>query len=119
MNDTLRQMLPVVVSILVILAVAVLRQYSRTLAAITATMPLNIPLSMWIIYAAEQENSAALADYTASLIWGLVPTIVFMFVAWLTLRAGWTLLPTLVASYAAWALILGMMLAIRWLLGSR
>ena len=50
MSPALRQILPVIVSILIIIAVAILRNYSKTLAAIFATMPINIPLSLWIIY---------------------------------------------------------------------
>ena len=34
---------PVIVSIAVIIVIAIVRQYSQTLVAITVTMPLNIP----------------------------------------------------------------------------
>ena len=45
-----QRVLPVAVSIGIIIAVAVLRQYSKTFAAIAATMPINVPLALWIIY---------------------------------------------------------------------
>ncbi|NWF70742.1 MAG: hypothetical protein HXY40_16780 [Chloroflexi bacterium] len=113
MNDTLRQVIPVGVSILVIILVAVLRQHSRTLAAITATMPLNVPLSLWIIYSAENGDKAAMTDYAQTLVWGLIPTFVFVLIAWLAFRAGWELGQTLGASYVGWALVLGVELLLR------
>lgn len=44
-----QRVLPVIASILII-SVAVVRQYSKALAPILATMPINIPLAMWILY---------------------------------------------------------------------
>jgi hypothetical protein len=54
MQIDVQRILPVLVSILIIISVAVLRQYSKTFAAIAATMPINIPLGLWIVYAGEQ-----------------------------------------------------------------
>jgi hypothetical protein len=113
MNDTTRQILPVIVSILIIILVAVLRQYSRVFAAILATMPINMPLSIWIIYTAENGDSAAITEYTQTLMWGLIPSIAFIVVAWLAFRAGWALPQTLGVGYMVWALILGVMLVVR------
>jgi hypothetical protein len=118
MNDTLRQAMPVVVSIVIIIAVAVLRQYSRTLAAILATMPINIPLSMWIIYSAENGDKAAITEYTQTLFWGLIPAFVFIGVAWLAFRAGWNLTQTIGVAYVAWAFGLGIMLLVRGMFNS-
>ena len=42
-------MLPVFISIAIIISVALLRERSRTLAAVLVTLPINIPLAMWII----------------------------------------------------------------------
>ncbi len=118
MNDTLRQVMPVIVSILIIIAVAVLRQYSRTLAAILATMPINMPLSIWIIYTAENGDKAAIADYTQTLMWGLVPAFFFLIAAWLAFRAGWALPQAMGAGYVVWALVLGVLLLVRGTFGS-
>ena len=112
MTPALRQLLPVVISILIIIAVAVLRNYSKTLAAIFATMPINIPLSLWIIYSADS-SQPAMASYSFSLVIGLIPTVVFIIVAWLAFRAGWTLLPTLGIGYAVWGVLLGILLVVR------
>jgi glycerol-3-phosphate acyltransferase PlsY len=42
--------LPVVLSVLVIVVVAVVQERSRHLAAIIATVPLTAPLAMWIVF---------------------------------------------------------------------
>ncbi|MFN8372729.1 MAG: hypothetical protein U0694_07610 [Anaerolineae bacterium] len=118
MNDLLREALPVVVSIIVIIAVAVLRRYSNTLAAITATMPLNVPLSLWIIYSAENGNQTAMTNYASTLFWGLLPTVIFVIVAWLALRAGWGLVQTIGVGYFAWAVGVGVLLLVRRMLGA-
>ncbi len=69
-HDTLRQVMPVVVSIVVIIAVAVVRSYSKTLATITATMPVNIPLAMWIVYSGENGDHDTVARFAGSLFAG-------------------------------------------------
>ncbi len=118
MPAVIRQNLPVIISICLILLIAYLRNYSKTLAAITATMPVNIPLSMWIVYSTDHSDTKAIVDYTQAVGVNLVPTILFVVVAWLALRAGWSLIPALVAGYVGWAVSLGVTLLIRSLLGA-
>ena len=101
------KILPVVVSICIIILVAVLREYSRTVAAIAATMPLNIPLGMWLIYSAAEDQQAAMTEFTSAILINIIPTLFFMVIAWQGARSGWKLLPTIGAGYTAWALILG------------
>jgi hypothetical protein len=108
-NDTLRQVLPVVISILVLISIAILRAYSKTLAAITATMPVNIPLAVWIVYSGEHGDHAAMVDFTGSLFAGLVATLIFTVALWLAARAGLALIPMLIVSYLTWAGVLGVL----------
>lgn len=96
--------LPVIVSILIILLIAFLRQYSKTLSAIVATMPINIPLGMWIIYAGEDDGQQALTEFSEALLLNIIPTIMFMAVAWQTTKVGWGLLPTVGAGYVVWGI---------------
>lgn len=93
---------PVIVSIFIIIGVAILRQYSRTFAAIAATMPINIPLALWIVNSGE--DSAGMADFSKTMVFNMIPTVVFIFVAWLAFRAGWTLIPSILIGYAAWGI---------------
>jgi len=109
MNDTLRQILPVAISILVLISIAILRAYSKTLAAITATMPINIPLAVWIVYSGEHGNHATMVDFTGSLFAGIGATMVFVVALWLAARAGLGLIPMLVVSYLTWAAVLGVL----------
>ncbi|MBK9125991.1 MAG: hypothetical protein IPM16_23080 [Chloroflexi bacterium] len=104
---------PVLVSIGIIIAVAILRNYSKTIAAIAAVMPINIPLALWILASGDTNSPAALADITVTMAWNLLPTVLFLIVVMLLLRADWTLLPSIVAGYVAWAISLGVLNLIR------
>lgn len=110
--------LPVIVSILIIIAIAILRQYSRTVSAIVAVAPINIPLGMWIIYSGAEEKQEALAEFSSALFINIIPTIIFMLVAWQMARAGQGLIPTIAAGYGAWALVLGGIYLLRGQLGT-
>lgn len=110
------RVLPVLISIAIIILVAILRQYSRLFAAIAATMPINVPLALWIAFSAEgrsPEGRANLNSFTDSLVIGLIPTFGFMLVVWLAVRAGWEIVPTLVAGYVGWGIVLGIVLLIQ------
>jgi hypothetical protein len=109
MNDTLRQVLPVAISILVLISIAILRAYSKTVAAVTATMPVNIPLAVWIVYSAEHGDHATMVDFTGSLFVGIWATMVFTMALWLAARAGLGLIPMLIVSYLAWAAVVGVL----------
>ena len=102
-----KQVGPVVVSILIIVAVAVARNYSKALAAVTATMPLNVPLSMWILARAEGDGKATMVDYTGSLLVGILGTLACVVAVHLGARAGLRLGANLALGYAAWGLVLG------------
>ncbi|MBI5053410.1 MAG: hypothetical protein HZB52_09105 [Chloroflexi bacterium] len=97
-----QKVVPVVVSIFIIIAIAALRAYSKTLAAITATMPVNVALTLWIVYSAEDGKQAPFTDFTWSMVLGIIPTTVFVIVAWLTARMGWNIVQILLAAYGVW-----------------
>jgi len=97
------KIIPVLVSIGILIAVAILRQYSRTLAAVAAAMPINIPLAMWVISAGDDNKHTQLAEFNEAMVINIVPTLIFIVIAWLMTRSGQSLLPTLVVSYAVWA----------------
>ena len=106
------RILPVIISIGIIIAVAILRDYSKTLAAITATMPINVVLALWIIFSSEPNQTARTA-FSQGLLIGVIPTVLFLIVAWIVIRSGWALLPSIIAGYAAWGLLLGIILFAR------
>jgi hypothetical protein len=111
MNDTARQIFPVAISVLVIVSIAVLRAHSKTLAAITTTMPLKIPLAVWIIYSVE--GSAPLSSFTGAVLAGMGATVIFTVVLWLGARAGMGFMPMLGVAYLAWIATLGVEYVLR------
>jgi mannose/fructose/N-acetylgalactosamine-specific phosphotransferase system component IID len=110
------RVIPVIVSIIIIILVAILRQYSKMFAAIAATMPINIPLGMWIIYAGDDKQTA-LADFSEAVMINILPTLAFIVTAWLMAKAGHALLPTILVGYLVWGVCLGAVLIIRAQLG--
>jgi hypothetical protein len=107
------KVLPVVVSCLAIVAIAIVNEFSQTFAAITTTMPTKIPLAIWIIYAAEAGNSLRVANFSAGLLVGISATIMFIIGTWFAARAGWSLVPIIGAGYASWGTMLLVILLIR------
>ena len=99
----LQDVLPVLLSMLVILLVAVFEKQSKLFAALTATMPLNAPLALWIVYSANAGEKTAMTQFSSSLIVGIVPSLAFLIVVWLAARAGMKYLPMILTGYSVWA----------------
>lgn len=104
---TFQKLFPVLTSIAIILAVAALRERSRALAAVLATMPINIPLALWVMASGADGSPAALAEFTRALMISLVPAFLWLGVVYLAVRAGWGVLPAIGLGYAVWALLIG------------
>lgn len=112
-QDTWRQVGPVLLSVLTIIAVAVIRNYSKTLAA----TPVTIPLSLWIIYTGAKGDRTTVSQFAGALPLGIVGTVAFTAAVWLTARAGWQLGSIIVTGYLAWGVAIGLVLALRRWLG--
>jgi hypothetical protein len=108
---------PVIVSILIIIAVAILRNYSKTLAAIFATMPINIPLGLWVVYGGGDMTNDALAAFTTNMFWNMFPTVLFIGVVVLAVKASWPLLTSIGVGYVAWGVSLAALTLLRGWLG--
>ena len=67
-----QDVLPVVLSIIVIILVAVLEKQSKLFAAITATMPLGVPLALWIVYSSSGGEKEAVSSFTLSMLLGIL-----------------------------------------------
>lgn len=98
--------MPVVISILIILTVAFLRERSRTLAVIFGTMPINLPLTLWITFGSATDNVTTVTAFVRSLIVGLLATFLWLAIVWLAVRTGWGLLAAVVSGYAAWGVLI-------------
>jgi len=107
-----QDVVPVILSIIVIVLVAVLEKQSKLFAALTATMPLTAPLALWIVYSSNAGEKVAVENFSLSLMLGLLPTIAFLITVWFAARAGMKLVPMILTGYSVWgvgALILYLM----------
>lgn len=103
MSDFGQQVLPVAVSILILILVSILRSYSTTVAAITATMPVMVPLAFWIVYAGEGGDGVVMTRFLETMVVGLLATLVAIIAMVYATRAGWNLAAIIVACYGGWA----------------
>lgn len=99
-----QDVIPVLLSILIIILVAVLEKQSKLFAALAATMPLTAPLALWIVYSSNAGDKAAVSQFSLSLLLGLLPSLGFLVTVWLSARAGMKLVPMLVMGYSIWAI---------------
>ena len=106
---------PVIASIVIIITVAIVREFSPTIAAITATMPINIPLALWI--AGANSSPDELDQFANGMMLGIGPTVLYLITAWLLIRAGWGTVPVIIVGYVVWGLSLGAILLVRSLVG--
>ena len=97
-----QDVVPVVLSIIVIILVAVLEKHSKLFAALTATMPLTAPLALWIVYSSNAGEKTAVTNFSLSLVLGLLPTLAFLVTVWFAARAGMKLGPMFVTGYSVW-----------------
>jgi len=100
---------PVIASIAIILIVAVLRDRSRALAAVLATMPINIPLALWIVSSGSDHDPPVMADFVRSLLITLIPSFIWLGVVFVTIRAGWNLWAAIGAGYGVWAALIAIL----------
>jgi hypothetical protein len=105
-----QEVLPVIISMGVIILVAVLQRQSKLIAAVTATMPVTIPLALWIVYSSSQGDQQSVEKFSQSLVFGIIPTAAFVVALWITARLGLKLVPMIVVAYAVWAGILAVVL---------
>lgn len=103
---SIQKTLPVLASIAIILLVAVLRERSRAAAAVLATMPINIPLALWVVSSGSGGDARVMADFVRSLISSLIPSFVWLGVVFFAVRAGWGVLPAIGAGYGVWAVLI-------------
>ena len=97
---------PVIISILIILLVAVLRDRSKTLATLFATMPINMPLALWVIASGGANDTADMSGYVRNFIIALVPGFIWLGMVYILLKVGWGLLGAILGGYAVWGIII-------------
>ncbi len=63
------------------------RLHSKTLAAITATMPVTIPLALWIVYSGSSGDRATVVQFVEALFVTMVANLFFVLATWLAARS--------------------------------
>lgn len=106
---------PVIVSILIILTVAYLRNRSHVFAVLAGTMPINLPITLWITFAGSNEQPATISDFVRSLFLAMIATMLWVAMVWLATRNGWGLLPALLSGYAVWGVLVAILFALGYL----
>lgn len=96
------QAVPVLLSVIIIILVAVIQARSRYLAAIIAAMPLTAPLAMWIVFSASEGDQRQTADFVASMVVGFAATLVFVLACWLGFWLAWGFAITLIFASGIW-----------------
>jgi len=112
-----QDILPVVLSVVIIIIVAVLEKQSKVIAAITATMPLTAALALWIVYTSANGDKTATSQFSLSMVFGFIPTLFFMVAAWIATRAGMKISGILLTGYGVWAIGAGIVFLLRKTLG--
>lgn len=100
------KIVPVLVSMAIIVSIAIISEYSRTLAAITSVMPVNVPLGMWVAVAGQEDPPAFLADFSRLMGINIIPTVLFIIGAYFVARSGYGLLPAIIGGYIIWGISL-------------
>ncbi len=114
-----QDVLPVVLSIIVIILVAILEKESKLFAALIAVMPLAAPLALWIVYSSNAGDKTVVSQFSLSLLLGLLPTFAFLIAVWLAARAGMKLAPMMLTGYGVWAIGAALLYLLRSTLGIR
>jgi len=112
-----QNILPVLLSILVIILVAVLEKQSKLFAALTATMPLAAPLALWIVYSSNVGDKTATSHFSVSFLLELLATLAFLITAWLAAWAGLKFVPMILMGYGVWAIGASLLELLRNILG--
>ena len=112
-----QDILPVVLSVIVIILVAILEKQSKLFAALIAVMPLAAPLALWIVYSSNSGDKATVSQFSLGLLLGLLPTFAFLITVWLTARAGLKLIPMILTGYGVWAIGVAILFLLRNRLG--
>ncbi|MBT3314267.1 MAG: hypothetical protein HN390_06600 [Anaerolineae bacterium] len=112
-----QEVLPVLISILIIIAVAFLQRQSKLAAAIISTTPIRAALAIWVIYAAVNGSKEAVVKFNQSVALSLIPTFLFAVGAWYAARADMKIGGILLSGYGTWAIATGILYLLRQRLG--
>jgi hypothetical protein len=98
----------------VLTVIAFVSEKSRVLASIVAVMPLNITIALWFISTNTGNDASLSADFARMMLFGLIPTALFVLASWLGFHQGWSSARVLVLSYGVWLVAMVVYRGIEW-----
>jgi len=103
----------ILISLLIILAATIISKKFPSTAGLIGVMPITGALVLIWVYQENKGNQGVMEDFTKGALWGIIPSILFFFVAFICFRKQLPLSYVLTISFAAW---LGAALIHQWIL---
>ena len=89
-------------AMVILVIVAFIGERYRNIAGLLTSMPLQIPLAMWIVYTSTGGQSEQTAQFARAAFYGIVPTAMFCLTCWLVLAKGWPFPRVVMTAYGVW-----------------
>jgi len=87
---------------IILIATAIARRFP-SVAGLIGVMPLTGALVLVWVYLESKGDPQIMQQFAKGAFWGILPTLLFFFVAFLCVRKGFSLNWVLMASFAAWS----------------
>jgi hypothetical protein len=95
-------LLKLLISLLIITIESEIGKKFPTLSGLIATMPLTTLIVMFWIYYENNGNCTLLTKYTTGVIFGIIPSMIFFIVFYISLTKGFTFYLSLLLSFFTW-----------------
>ena len=102
------RIVPVVLSVVIIILVAIVQERSRYWAALIAALPVSAPLALWIVFSATRGNHTQTAEFASSMLVGVGASMIFLVACWFALRLQWRFPLVLLFGGAVWCIVVGL-----------
>jgi uncharacterized membrane protein (GlpM family) len=109
-----QRIVQLLISFVLITAIAVVSERSHVLASIVSAMPVKLALALWFIFSDSGGDRLLSADFCRISILALIPTMLFLGACWFALKRGWTLPQVIGLGYVVWLLAVGVYRGIEW-----
>lgn len=96
-------LIKVVISVAIILGATAIGKKFPTTAGLVGVMPLTGALVLVWMYLENKGDSKIMQEFAKGAFWGLLPTILFFFVAFICFKKQLPLYLVLVSSFGVWA----------------
>ena len=97
-------LIKVFISLVIILLATFAARRFPSIAGLIGVMPLTGALVLTWVYLENKGDPVIMSGFTKGAVWGMIPSILFYFVAFFCLKKGLPLIVVLLASFAAWLL---------------